>query len=126
MQSALQARVTGVVAGGDFDGWDLEVRGGRLGGVRALVVVEEHGAGRQLARLRAWPLCRVAVLAEAGLVMLALLAALAAPRRSGWLLAGQPLSIAVQVAVDVAIAGGAITDAWRAREAVIDEDWRPR
>ncbi len=41
--------------GGDFDRWDLEVRGGLLGGVRALAVVEEHGAGRQFVRLRCWP-----------------------------------------------------------------------
>jgi GT2 family glycosyltransferase len=41
--------------GGEFDRWDLEVRGGILGGVRALAVVEEHGAGKQLVRLRCWP-----------------------------------------------------------------------
>jgi hypothetical protein len=41
--------------GGDFDPWDLEVRGGLLGGARARVAVEEHGAGRQLVRVRSWP-----------------------------------------------------------------------
>src|SRR5262249_28122863 len=71
VQSALHSMGVPVVAGGDFDRWDLEIRGGRLGGVRALMVVEEHGAGRQFARLRARPSCAgVAVAAEAGLAVL--------------------------------------------------------
>ena len=44
-----------VKRGGDFDRWDLEVRGGLLGYVRAVGMIEEHGAGKQLFRLRAWP-----------------------------------------------------------------------
>lgn len=44
-----------VLRGGDFDGWDLEVRGGMLGAARVLTTVEEHGAGRQLVRARTWP-----------------------------------------------------------------------
>jgi hypothetical protein len=41
--------------GGDFDRWDLEVRGGLLGCARLLMVVEEHGSGKQMFRLRTWP-----------------------------------------------------------------------
>ncbi len=41
--------------GGSHDRWDLEVRGGLLGRARLLLAVEEHGAGRQLVRVRAWP-----------------------------------------------------------------------
>ena len=37
--------------GGDYDDWDLEIRGGFFGGARALVVVEEHGAGKQYVRM---------------------------------------------------------------------------
>ena len=44
-----------VLRGGDFDRWDLEVRGGMLGAVRVLTTVEEHGAGRQLLRARSKP-----------------------------------------------------------------------
>jgi hypothetical protein len=40
------------VRGGDYDTWDLEVRGGLLAGVRVRAAVEEHGAGRQLLRFR--------------------------------------------------------------------------
>jgi O-antigen biosynthesis protein len=43
--------------GGDYDRWDLEVRGGLLGAVRLLATTEEHGAGRQLVRFRLWPKC---------------------------------------------------------------------
>lgn len=43
------------IRGGDFDRWDLEVRGGLLGSARALAMQEEHGAGKQLLRLRIWP-----------------------------------------------------------------------
>ena len=43
-----------VKRGGDFDRWDLEVRGGLLGYVRAVGMIEEHGAGKQLFKLRAW------------------------------------------------------------------------
>jgi len=44
-----------VLRGGDFDRWDLEVRGGMLGAVRVLTTVEEHGAKRQLLRARSRP-----------------------------------------------------------------------
>ena len=46
---------TPVLRGGVFDTWDLEVRGGIFGSVRTLMAVEEHGAGRQMVRFRAWP-----------------------------------------------------------------------
>jgi GT2 family glycosyltransferase len=46
-----------VLYGGDLDGWDLEFRAGPLAGVRLLLAIEEHGAGRQMIRLR----CRPAV-----------------------------------------------------------------
>ncbi len=44
-----------VLRGGSFDRFDVEVRGGVSGAVRVLVAVEEHGAGRQLVRVRSWP-----------------------------------------------------------------------
>ena len=43
-----------VYRGSDFDRWDLEVRGGLLGGARLLTGVEEHGAGKQLVRVKIW------------------------------------------------------------------------
>lgn len=49
-------RRLGVVRrGGDFDDWDLEIRGGLLGAVRLRMVAEEHGQGRQLVRWKVSP-----------------------------------------------------------------------
>src|SRR5213075_1147347 len=49
--------------GGDFDPWDLEVRGGSLGSARMFAAVEYHGDGRQLLRIRSWPRCSAAAAA---------------------------------------------------------------
>ncbi|MGH9146432.1 MAG: glycosyltransferase, partial [Vicinamibacterales bacterium] len=48
--------------GGNFDRWDLEVRGGAFGAARLLMAVEEHGLGKQLVRIRTWPSCPARVL----------------------------------------------------------------
>jgi hypothetical protein len=55
IQVALREGGATVLIGGPFDRFDLEVRGGILGAVRVMVAVEEHGAGRQLVRVRYWP-----------------------------------------------------------------------
>ncbi|MDX6689186.1 MAG: hypothetical protein QOG15_643 [Solirubrobacteraceae bacterium] len=61
--------------GGDYDRWDLEVRVGWLGAARLRAGVEEHGAGRQLARLRTWPVpSRAAIAITAVPAALAVLA----------------------------------------------------
>jgi hypothetical protein len=44
-----------VRAGGDWDRWDLQVRGGLFGAARLRIGIEEHGGGRQLIRVRSWP-----------------------------------------------------------------------
>jgi O-antigen biosynthesis protein len=51
----LQTLGSVATAGGDWDRWDLDVRGGSVGGVRLRTATEEHGAGRQLVRVRWWP-----------------------------------------------------------------------
>jgi hypothetical protein len=55
IESNLRGRGACVLRGGDFDAWDLEVRGGMLGSARTRMVFEEHGGGKQLALFRAWP-----------------------------------------------------------------------
>ncbi len=52
LETALRSGGAVVRRGGETDPWDLEVRGGLHGSLRAHVAVEEHGAGRQLVRLR--------------------------------------------------------------------------
>ena len=41
-----------VLSGGEFDSWDLEVRGGLFGKSRLRMAVEEHGGGKQMIRFR--------------------------------------------------------------------------
>jgi hypothetical protein len=49
---ALKAHGAAVELGGDFDRWDLEIRGGLLGSARVLMMAEDHAAGRQLIRFQ--------------------------------------------------------------------------
>ena len=63
IENALRAAGVSVSRGGDYDEWDLEARNGTFGAVRLLMAAEEHGAGRQLIRLRAWPMESTGLLA---------------------------------------------------------------
>jgi GT2 family glycosyltransferase len=62
LENPLEAEGAGVFRGGDFDSWDLEVRGGVLGSTRLRLLAEEHGANRQFIRIRAWPQCPAATI----------------------------------------------------------------
>lgn len=73
LHEALKRSGAVVWCGGEYDGWDLTVRGGLLGTARLRFVAEEHGAGKQMLRFRLWP--QVSKLA---LVVFAAAAALAA------------------------------------------------
>jgi hypothetical protein len=55
LEALLQTEATSVSRGGDYDRWDLQVRGGLFGTARLLMAIEEHGAGKQLIRCRLWP-----------------------------------------------------------------------
>jgi GT2 family glycosyltransferase len=90
----LRQRRVPVLTGGEFDTWDLELHGGLLGGVRTLMALEEHGAGRQLLRFRVWP-----KLALPGTVLTAL---------SGVLAIAAVLDGAWIVAAVLALGGGAL------------------
>jgi O-antigen biosynthesis protein len=54
-EKALRGNREVVLRGGEYDRWDLEVRGGLLASARLLMAVEEHGAGSQYIRFRLWP-----------------------------------------------------------------------
>jgi hypothetical protein len=41
-----------VVRGGDYDSWDIEIRGGLMGGARLIMAPEEHGGGKQLLKFQ--------------------------------------------------------------------------
>ena len=77
LEDSLLRSQTVLIRGGEFDRWDLDLRGGLFGRARILTAVEEHGHGRQLVRFRAWPWpTRVGSLSSVILACLALGAAL--------------------------------------------------
>jgi len=55
METDLRADGVCVLRGGRDARWDLEVRGGTFGAARLLMGVEEHAGGKQLIRVRWWP-----------------------------------------------------------------------
>jgi O-antigen biosynthesis protein len=116
--ASVDSRLTGVMtrlaglgaavgSGSAYDRWDLEVRGGLFGSVRGLMAVEEHGAGRQLVRVRLWPRVPGRVLTLLGLLGAL---AIAATTHRAWLpavvlglVAG---GLAVRACLDCAVATG--------------------
>ena len=65
-----------MLAGGDYDRWDLEVRGGLFDSIRTCMASEDHGSGAQLIRFRVWP--RFALLGLLLTLLLVLVSILAA------------------------------------------------
>jgi hypothetical protein len=98
-ESTLRSRGMVVRRGGVSDPWDLEIRGGLQGSLRTRIAFEEHGAGKQLVRLRADAhtpvLTKVATWGAAAL-------AFAAVASGGWIAA-------------VVLAAAAAGLAWRTR-----------
>src|SRR5262249_13552220 len=99
VEVALQAHGGRVVRGGDFDRWDLDVRGGLLGGARARMTVEEHGGGRQLIRFRSWP--RFSVFGLPLILMFGALATAAA-------IDGAPIAFVALAALALLVTVGAV------------------
>lgn len=109
LDAALREERAVVRHGGDTDLWDLEVRDGTLGSVRLRMGVEEHGAGRQLVRLRAWPRVSPPVLAPAlGLVLLGAGAAADGAWAAAAVLAAAASALLVRVSNDCAAALAAV------------------
>ena len=81
LEAMLRTGGTLVARGGDYDRWDLEVRGGVFGAARTLMAIEEHGAGKQLIRFRSWPKCSKQGLA---LIMLCAMLAVGAAIEQAW------------------------------------------
>ncbi len=76
VHQALRRTGLAVSAGGPYDAWDLEIRGGTFGATRLLFAAEDHGAGNQYLRFRLTPrYSRAASFVSAALVALAIAAA---------------------------------------------------
>jgi hypothetical protein len=100
--------------GGDYDTWDLGVRGGLLAGARLRATVEEHGAGRQLLRFRVQPrLAGTALLCITVLAVAAVAAAAASASAAACALAAGAGVIAARAARDCLVAAGALHEATR-------------
>jgi hypothetical protein len=116
---ALEAavRAHGVVAlrGGDFDRWDLEVRGGPLGAARLRMVNEEHGGGRQRWRVRVWSRAsRVGLALELVLIGLATGAAFDGAWAAAAMLGGAAVIVLARSVEECAMATGAFLASQRA------------
>jgi O-antigen biosynthesis protein len=55
LETSLKRAGAIVVRGGNYDAWDLEVRGGLFADARILMTIEEHGQGKQFVRIKVWP-----------------------------------------------------------------------
>jgi hypothetical protein len=75
MEKTLMESSVRVQPGGTFDKWDLQINDGFCSLVRGVLVIEEHGAGKQLLRFKCWT--RYSRISSALLAVLAGLALLA-------------------------------------------------
>jgi GT2 family glycosyltransferase len=100
VEAGVRSLRTVVLRGGDFDGWDLELRGGLLGSVRVLMAVEEHGGGNQFIRLKGWPRCT-----PAGIFITLFFAALGAASAAAqaWVACGVLNAVAIVLMMRVLI-----------------------
>jgi GT2 family glycosyltransferase len=111
--------------GGDFDVWDLEVRGGTLAGVRIQSLVEEHGQGRQLTRWRCRPTySALALWSTLLLFALALVAALDGALVAAAVLGTLALALGLRVVTEAASAMATTLEALAA-QAPSSEDGEP-
>ena len=76
LESVLRSGGAVVRRGGDYDGWDLEIRGGLFGGLRVYMVSENYGRGKHMLRLRCRPWFSISGAGTALLLTIACLGAL--------------------------------------------------
>jgi GT2 family glycosyltransferase len=114
IEQGLRAGGAVVRDGGDFDRWDLEVRGGLFGAARMIMGVEEHGRGMQMVRARLWPRAGGAgLVVAAALAGLATLALVSGARGAGAALGTAAALLCARIAWDCGAAVRALGDAIR-------------
>jgi hypothetical protein len=107
---------------GDYDRWDLNVRGGVFGAARIRMAIEEHGAGKQLVRFRLWPRCSgKAVVLVVAFIVLSVGAAFAQASTASLIIGGIALLFAVRVFQECA---GATSAALNAALSITPEEER--
>jgi len=116
---ALTSNGAVIRSGGDWDRWDLQVRGGLLGGARLQVGIEEHGAGQQLIQVRSWPrVSNASLLSTVIAVGLAAVAVLTDPHPVTILLAGAAALLVLRLLYECGEATGVIRRTLRAPDAI--------
>jgi len=106
--------------GGEYDRWDIEVRGGVIGAVRLRMAIEEHDGGSQLIRVRSWPRCSFkGVLLILALAALGAAAAAAGAWATGAIFGVLAAIVAGRALADCAAATAGVLDAIEARRAAI-------
>jgi GT2 family glycosyltransferase len=122
VQAALREAGNYAASGGSFDGWDLEVRSGLLGGARVTLAPEEHGAGKQNLIFRVRPFAAPTAQWVFGiLAVLAVLAATHGGAIAALALGAAALGVAGLVVEAAGLATGAIEDAIARYRAGIDQ-----
>jgi GT2 family glycosyltransferase len=121
IEAALRKNGAAVTRGGEYDRWDIEVLGGLWGTVRLRGTVEEHGAGKELIRVRSWPRC-----SSGGVILLLLSIVLGteAALDQAWaaaaVLAILALLLALRIGQECAKATAAVLHALRSYAAAAD------
>jgi GT2 family glycosyltransferase len=112
LKALLRERGVVVKTGGEFDRWDLEVRGGMFGMMRIRMASEEHGAGKQMLRFLSWPKLSVEALGLTSLfAALAIAAAVDHASPAAFIVGGISGLVAYRTFGDCAIAASSCLQA---------------
>lgn len=98
-----------VTQGGDFDPWDIEVRGGLIGLAQLRIAIEEHGGGKQLLRYRIAP--RISLCGAMFIALLSLLACFAyseGARAAYWIMLVSSLVLMIRATRECMMASSAL------------------
>lgn len=109
LRETLKTQGAVVFTGGNYDHWDLTVRGGLFGALRTRMAIEEHGAGRQMLRFRSWP--KLSQFAVGAMLLFAALAIITAFDKA-WLAAALLAGSAIAVAAQSIASCAAASDTW--------------
>jgi len=112
IEAKLRAGGAVVSSGGHTDRWEHQIRGGSVASARSRMALEEHGAGKQLVRLRLYPcFSRMAAVTLGTFAVLAALAAATGSAAMALVLVGAAVVIALRGAVEASWAMGELSAA---------------
>jgi hypothetical protein len=112
IEETLREQSVAVLRGGDYDRWDLEVRGGLFGSVRTCMAVEDHGSGTQLVRFRTWPrIGALEIFLTCVIVFLSILAAIDQAWLASIILGGVAMILMVRIVWDCSAAMASLMSA---------------